>query len=46
MEGLSRQILEETYGVDVDQYDDSQIYDIIELLNKELDERVKMREDN
>jgi len=46
MEGLSRQILEETYGIDVDQYDDSQIYDIIELLNKELDERVKMREDN
>ena len=46
MNGLARQILEETYGIDLDQYDDGQLYDIIELINKEIDDRVRIREDN
>ena len=46
MNGLARQILEETYGIDSDQYDDGQLYDIIELINKEIEDRIIIREDN
>jgi len=39
MEGLARQVLEETYGIETDQYEDEQLWDIIELIKNELEDR-------
>lgn len=46
MEGLAKEVLLETYGIDTDDFDDEQLHDIIGLIQIELKERMNEPENN